>query len=380
MGALQLLACLWTLLVIPTGSVHSNIQFFERQAGESVDLHCSMDQRHKEPFGVYLKRSWLHPTEVLFMHTMTEFSMHNNQDRSRTSVHGDPRNRSLDVTISELKVSDTDRYYCEFVVANPSSEDERIPATSEFFLLVSNDAPGSFDVGRLDVCAGGSAVVPCLPPHGESVAVEGVSLKRQRGPAPVELLYHSKRHHSSRPRSSSQSQFPDEKVQLSWAPGPAGITCNLSLQQLQPEDSGLYSCQLLLRGRPDSITSLGRQVFYVSVQGGQCGCSSYSTLLYALTSAVVILFLLLGLVLIYQNLRHSGRSHPQAPIYEEMTGVLPLKQKLGPRHLEETESSEYFNCHKKKSCPENHYESPIGTRGARSVPKISQEESHVPQE
>lgn len=110
-------------------------------------------------------------------------------------------------------------------------------------------------------------MLPCLLLNGEGLAVEGVSLKRQRGRAAVEVLYHSKRHHgSSHPPPSSQ--FPVEKVHLSSAPGPGGITYNLTLQQLQPDDSGLYSCQLLLRGRPDSSTSLGRQAVLVSVQGG----------------------------------------------------------------------------------------------------------------
>lgn len=123
------------------------------------------------------------------------------------------------------------------------------------------------DTGLVETCAGGSAVLPCLPPNGEGLAVEGVSLKRQRGRAPVEVLYHSKHHHGSASPSSS-SQFPVEKVHLSFASGPDGINYNLTLQQLQPDDSGLYSCQLLLRGRPASTTSLGRQVVFLSVQGG----------------------------------------------------------------------------------------------------------------
>lgn len=198
-------------------------------------------------------------------------------------------------------------------------------------------------------------VLPCLPAHGDGLAVEGVSLKRQKGWAPVEVLYHSKQHHSNGPPSSSQ--FPADRVRLSSAPGPSGITYNLTLQQLQPEDSALYSCQLLQHGRPDSSTSLGRRVFFVSVQGGQCGCSSSSTLLYVLTLAVAVLFLL-GLVGIYLcKARRSVRSHPQAPIYEEMVGVQPSRRKLAPSHLEDMES-EYRNCSVKKSCPENHYESP----------------------
>lgn len=56
--------------------------------------------------------------------------------------------------------------------------------------------------------------------------------------------------------------------------------------------------------------------------------------------------------------RRSVKPHPQAPIYEEMTGLKAANRKLGPLHLEETQSSEYRNCPVKKSCPENYYESP----------------------
>ncbi|XP_042369696.1 uncharacterized protein LOC121963480 [Plectropomus leopardus] len=231
-----------------------------------------------------------------------------------------------------------------------------------YSLFPSEETPGLVNIGLVKTCSGGSAVLPCFP-HGEALVVEGVSLKRQRGREPVEVLYHSKRHHSGSTPSSSSSHFPVERVQLSSAPGPNGITYNLTLRQLQADDSALYSCQLLVHGGSDSSTSLGRQVFFVSVQGGQCGCSNYSTLLYALSSAVVILLLLLllGFVVIYKGkARRSVKSHPQAPIYEEMTGVQPVCRKLAPNHLEEMEFSEYRNCPVKKSCPENHYESPRG--------------------
>lgn len=100
-------------------------------------LPCAVEQRNPSPYGVYLKRSWLHPSEVLFMYTKSEFTTTNSDDKNRTSVSGDPSNHSLKVTISQLRVSDTDRYYCEFIVNNPLSEDERIQGTTEFFLLVN---------------------------------------------------------------------------------------------------------------------------------------------------------------------------------------------------------------------------------------------------
>ncbi|KAL7405347.1 hypothetical protein ABVT39_027583 [Epinephelus coioides] len=233
MTRIQYLACLWTLFLTQTGFVCSDIQFIERSQGETVVLPCVIDPRNTSPYGVYLKRDWLHPKEVLFKYTDSNFNLNDNDDKNRISVTGDPSRHSLNVTISQLNAGDTDRYYCEFLVANPSSVDDQIRGKTEFVLLVN--------------------------------------------------------------------------------------------------------------------------------AGGQCGCSNYSTLLYALSAAVAVLLLLLlfGFVVIYKGkARRSVKSHPQAPIYEEMTGVKPVCRKLAPHHLEEMESSEYRNCSVKKSCPENHYESP----------------------
>lgn len=134
----------------------------------------------------------------------------------------------------------------------------------------TGDAPGSVDMTLVESCAGGSAVLPCLPlgPGGPGLAVEGVSLVRRKGQAPVEVLYHSRRRHSD--GSSSSSHFPEERFQLTSAPGPLGISYNLTLLGLQPDDSGAYSCQLLLRGGVDTGSSgdLGRRVSFVSVRGG----------------------------------------------------------------------------------------------------------------
>ncbi|XP_061685392.1 cd7 antigen-like [Syngnathoides biaculeatus] len=256
---------------------------------------------------------------------------------------GDPSSRSLTVTLSELTANDTDRYECEFVVARPSSEDELVPGDTEFFLLVN-----AAKTGRIEVCEGGSAVVPCLPPRGEDLPVEGARLIRRRGPAPAELLYHTKRH-SGEGQVSASSRF-----QLGSAPGPGGFTYNLTLRHLRPQDGGLYSCQLLLRGLPDASVSLdASRAVFVSVEG-PCGCSNYPTLLYALSSAVLVLIVLLTLMLIYhKRARSRAASRPAVPIYEEMAGVKTRDK------LDDGEGSEYRNCKMKKTCTENHYETPI---------------------
>ncbi|XP_037119105.1 cd7 antigen-like isoform X2 [Syngnathus acus] len=334
---------LWTLLIIHSVFVCGDIQFLERQEGDSVDFPCAMKPRNPSPFGFYMKRTWLHPGKVLFKYTRTKADVKDPADIHRLAVRGDPNNHSLTVTLSDLRANDTDRYYCEFVVVN-RAEDEFVPGDTEFFLLVN-----PVDIGRIDVCTGGSAVVSCLPPNGEDLPVEGVRLMRRRGRGPVELLYHSQRHLVDGPTATS-------RFQLWSAPGPRGFTYNLTLRHLQPEDSGLYSCQLLLRGHHDISSSLHmRQAVFVSVEGGSCGCSSYRTLLYALSSAVLVLLVLLVLILVYYKRAHSrAASRPAAPIYEEMSGVKTLSAKM-----DDIEVSEYRNNKVKRNCPDNHYETPI---------------------
>lgn len=89
------------------------------------------------PFAVALKRKWLREAQVLYKDAHFKVAVQNSEDENRISVSGDLSSHSLNVTISELRATDTDRYYCEFVVESESSEDKREPGTTEFFLLVT---------------------------------------------------------------------------------------------------------------------------------------------------------------------------------------------------------------------------------------------------
>lgn len=93
------------------------------------------------PFAVALKRKWLREAQVLYKDAHYKVAVQNSDDENRISVGGDLSSHSLNVTISELRATDTDRYYCEFVVESESSEDKREPGTTEFFLLVT---PGEY--------------------------------------------------------------------------------------------------------------------------------------------------------------------------------------------------------------------------------------------
>lgn len=102
-----------------------------------MSLPCVLERSHPAPLGMYLKRSWLQPGEVLFMYTKTELTTAKGGDKNRTSASGDPSDHAVNITLSQLTVGDTDRYHCEFVVANEASADLQLPGRTDFFLLVT---------------------------------------------------------------------------------------------------------------------------------------------------------------------------------------------------------------------------------------------------
>uniref|UniRef100_A0A3Q3ANB9 Uncharacterized LOC108245303 n=1 Tax=Kryptolebias marmoratus TaxID=37003 RepID=A0A3Q3ANB9_KRYMA len=232
------LARLWALLVIQTGFGLSAAVFVERQEGDSVLLPCDMAPGSPPPYGFYLKRGWLRPGEVLFQYTKEALSVKDSAYGGRLSVSGDPSAHSVNVTISQLRAADTDRYFCEFMLEKEASEDERIPGKTEFFLLVNS--------------------------------------------------------------------------------------------------------------------------------GDRCGCSSYDTLLYALSGAVgLLLVLLVGFIVKFKvKVRRSANSQPPQPIYEEMVGVQSPSQKMAPLRLEDVD---YKHVAMKRSSSENHYERPSGALYPRTL-------------
>eukprot|EP00063_Salmo_salar_P011503 XP_013986338.1 PREDICTED: uncharacterized protein LOC106564663 isoform X3 [Salmo salar] len=335
------------LLITHTVLVFCDIEFLERPQGDSVEFYCISEFNASKPIGLYLKRKWLQPNrEVLFMFTEQK-PVFNLDVKERIHVTGDPSTHRVNVTLSQLNGKDTDVYYCEFVFLDASSVDEKIPSNMEFFLYVDNveDVPDNkMDVGLIETCAGGSAVLPCLAPYGSPSAMEGVCLKRRWGRAPVEVLFHSK-------RTSSSAAFPPEE-RLHLATGLGGLAYNLTLLKMQPEESAFYSCELLLPGRPDNSARLGRHVYFVSVQGVRCSCTGYPPLLYVLSAAVgLLLIFLLALGVAHYGKTRGDRVKPQphqASIYEEMVGVrspnrngkvAPSYHPRPPLHLEEMDAS-----------------------------------------
>lgn len=128
-------------MLFPVGAgVFGTTVFLDPEEGQSVHLSCAMEPVNRPPFGFYLKRGWLQPGEVLFQYTTSNFVVKDAAYEGRLVVSGDPSTHSVNVTISQLRAADTDRYICEFMLEKAGSEDEPIPAKTDFLLLVNSAA------------------------------------------------------------------------------------------------------------------------------------------------------------------------------------------------------------------------------------------------
>uniref|UniRef100_A0A3B4AK58 Immunoglobulin V-set domain-containing protein n=1 Tax=Periophthalmus magnuspinnatus TaxID=409849 RepID=A0A3B4AK58_9GOBI len=117
------------------------IFFFVLSVGQGpsqnvVVLSCRVDHTSTPPFGVYLKRSRLRPGDVLFKYEDEDVSVRDGEYHNRTSVTGDPKIHEVNVTIRDLRPTDTDQYHCEFNFNNPTSEDTVQRGTTEYFIYV----------------------------------------------------------------------------------------------------------------------------------------------------------------------------------------------------------------------------------------------------
>uniref|UniRef100_A0A8C7MKX8 Immunoglobulin V-set domain-containing protein n=1 Tax=Oncorhynchus kisutch TaxID=8019 RepID=A0A8C7MKX8_ONCKI len=126
----------WLLLMACTVLVFCEMEFLERTQGDSTEFYCISEFSASKPIGFYLKRKWLQPNrEVLFMYTEQNPVFHPDV-KERIHVTGDPSTHRVNVTLSQLKGTDTDLYYCEFVFPDSSSLDQKIPSKMELFLYV----------------------------------------------------------------------------------------------------------------------------------------------------------------------------------------------------------------------------------------------------
>ncbi|XP_018617383.1 cd7 antigen-like isoform X2 [Scleropages formosus] len=141
---------------------------------------------------------------------------------------------------------------------------------------------------------------------------------------------------------------------------------NVTLKALREDDSGFYACEFIYGASPRDRSVAGRPTYFLFVEGTEvnCNCSRYSFLLYAISAATGLFFIIiigLGFALCCKACHHERPQNPH-PIYEEMSGLKPNKEK-GPQghldllHLEEMHSS-VIDKPRCRLSQENYYVSP----------------------
>lgn len=117
--------------------VNGEVVYLSLKHNDSVELVCSSSGG--DPYAFYLKRKWLQPKkEVLFVLKGEKPTFGPDETgRSRIRVVEGLGIGQVNVSISHLQGSDTDRYVCEFVYENLPSDYTKF-GREEFFLYIAD--------------------------------------------------------------------------------------------------------------------------------------------------------------------------------------------------------------------------------------------------
>ncbi|XP_062392332.1 cd7 antigen-like [Sardina pilchardus] len=125
------------LIVLPPALVNGEVVYLSQKRNGSIEFACSTTSR--DPFAFYLRREWLEPIkEVLFIHEGQNPTFGPGETgRSRIRVFEDLPAGQVNVSISHLQGSDTDRYTCEFIFSGVP-HDRMEPGRDTFLLYVAD--------------------------------------------------------------------------------------------------------------------------------------------------------------------------------------------------------------------------------------------------
>ncbi|KAL0993090.1 hypothetical protein UPYG_G00103080 [Umbra pygmaea] len=153
---------------------------------------------------------------------------------------------------------------------------------------------------------------------------------------------------------------------------------NVTINHLNPTDSGMYVCEFVSTADPTEQTVYISLELFLLVEGTDCVCqsSSYPAVLYAMSAAVGVLLLILWLSLT-NCAKQKKQTQTTTAIYEEMKSGAKVDGRLKNSHpvsthmeMEETESPVYVNSQ------ENDYAS--HKRSPRPKRKQVEEACHAP--
>ncbi|TRY56375.1 hypothetical protein DNTS_034972 [Danionella cerebrum] len=132
---------------------------------------------------------------------------------------------------------------------------------------------------------------------------------------------------------------PDEKKRIFVRDELENHTVHLTISNLQGQDTDVYHCQFHYGDLLYDRTVPGRTQFFIYVEDlsqEPCHCWSCLALLYVISGAVCLLGILVIAIATAYHCKSISRRNLQmvVPVYEEMAGVQPTREKDIPSHID----------------------------------------------
>ncbi|XP_076871597.1 cd7 antigen-like isoform X2 [Brachyhypopomus gauderio] len=122
---------------------YGNITYLRRHTNDSVEFPCACKDTRTKMFAFAIKRIWLDPLQVLYVHVEVERGTPHDAYQGRVFEKRDVGKRSISVNITHLRPNDTDIYQCVFFHDDSLAGYDGVPGVTEFFLHVDSAEPCS---------------------------------------------------------------------------------------------------------------------------------------------------------------------------------------------------------------------------------------------
>ncbi|XP_053494805.1 cd7 antigen-like isoform X1 [Ictalurus furcatus] len=105
---------IFVYLITFLSTAFGDMVHFHAHRNSSIEFSCVPPERSEKPFAFSLTREWLKKREVLYHNFLGEPTVKDITFKDRISETTEPKNRSINVSITHLQGYDTDIYMCRF--------------------------------------------------------------------------------------------------------------------------------------------------------------------------------------------------------------------------------------------------------------------------
>ncbi|XP_053494806.1 cd7 antigen-like isoform X2 [Ictalurus furcatus] len=130
---------IFVYLITFLSTAFGDMVHFHAHRNSSIEFSCVPPERSEKPFAFSLTREWLKKREVLYHNFLGEPTVKDITFKDRISETTEPKNRSINVSITHLQGYDTDIYMCRFHY-NKATGFKNLSGNK--FILYVQDYPG----------------------------------------------------------------------------------------------------------------------------------------------------------------------------------------------------------------------------------------------